>query len=237
MDFPHDGADWRWPGGVPAARAVQDRLAAQVCLHDERRRPPRWLAGLDMGFEQAGAITRAGAVLLEAGTLRPVRTAVARVPTTMPYIPGVLAFRELPALIAALRLLDAEPDLVFVDGQGISHPRRLGVAAHFGVVTGLPTIGVAKRRLVGDALPPGPARGDHAPLSLDGVQVGWVLRSKPGCLPLYVSPGHRVSVAAALAETIACLGRHRLPEPTRLADRLASRRGAVQSEGHRELRE
>ena len=227
MDLPHDATDWTWPGDVPTARRMQDRLAAQVDLQDRRQRPARWLVGLDMGFEQAGAITRAGAVLLEAGTLRPLRTAVARVPTAMPYIPGVLAFRELPALIAALQLLDAEPDLVFVDGQGISHPRRLGVAAHFGVVTGLPTIGVAKRRLVGDAALPGPARGDHAPLLLEGTQVGWVLRSKPGCLPLYVSPGHRVSVQGSLDETLACLGRHRLPESTRLADRLASRRGAV----------
>lgn len=180
-----------------------------------------------MGFEAQGTITRAAAVLIDATTLQPVRSAVARLPTTMPYIPGVLAFRELPALIAALRKLDAEPDLVFVDGQGIAHPRRLGVAAHFGVVTGLPTIGVAKRRLVGDAVAPGPARGDHSALRMAGEQVGWVVRSKVGCLPLYLSPGHRVSVAATLPETLACLARHRLPEPTRLADRLASRRGLV----------
>lgn len=227
MDTPHDTVLPPWEGNLAAARALQARLAGRVRLEDDRVRPPRWIAGFDVGFEDAGATTRAAAVLLDASTLAPRQAVVARVPTVMPYVPGLLSFRELPALLAALALLERTPDLVFVDGHGIAHPRRLGIAAHFGVATDLPSIGVAKKRLAGEAGTPGPTRGDHAPLRLRGEQVGWVLRSKTGCLPLFVSPGHRVSVQGALDETLSCLGRYRLPEPTRLADRLASRRGEL----------
>lgn len=227
METPDDAVLPPWNGDLAAARALQARLATRVRLADARTRPPRWIAGFDVGFEDHGATTRAAAVLLDAGSMTPRQAVVARIPTVMPYIPGLLSFRELPALLAALAQLERAPDLVFVDGHGIAHPRRLGIAAHFGVATDLPSIGVAKKRLAGDATPPGPARGDHAPLRLRGEPVGWVLRSKPGCLPLFVSPGHRVSVDGALAETLACLRQYRLPEPTRLADRLASRRGEV----------
>ncbi|MDG2525584.1 deoxyribonuclease V [Stenotrophomonas sp. HITSZ_GD] len=227
MDAPHDAVLPPWDGNLAAARALQARLSRHVRLEDDFPRPLRWIAGFDVGFEQSGTLTRAAAVLLDAATLAPHQAVVARIPTVMPYVPGLLSFRELPVLLAALAQLEREPDLVFVDGHGIAHPRRLGIAAHFGVVTGLPSIGVAKKRLAGEAGTPGPARGDHVPLRLRGEHVGWVLRSKPGCLPLYVSPGHRVSVDTALARTLACLRHYRLPEPTRLADRLASRRGEV----------
>lgn len=216
-----------WNGDPAAARALQARLARRVVLADARPRPPRWIAGFDVGFEDAGATTRAAAVLLDGATLAVRQTALARIPTVMPYVPGLLSFRELPALLAALERLDHAPDLAFIDGHGIAHPRRLGIAAHFGVATGLPSIGVAKKRLAGEAGEPGPAAGDHVPLVLRGEQVGWVLRSKPRCRPLFISPGHRVSLAGALAATLACLRGYRLPEPTRLADRLASRRGEV----------
>jgi len=216
-----------WNGDLAAARALQSRLAREVMLADERRRPPRWIAGFDVGFEAAGATTRAAAVLLDGTTLAVHQAVVARVPTVMPYVPGLLSFRELPALLAALQQLDHVPDLAFIDGHGIAHPRRLGIAAHFGVATRLPSIGVAKKRLAGEAGEPGPAAGDHAPLRLRGEQVGWVLRSKPRCRPLFVSPGYRVSIDGALTDTLACLRGYRLPEPTRLADRLASRRGEV----------
>ena len=128
-----------WDGSAADARRVQQRLAAEVMLRDDAPEAPRWLGGFDVGFEDAGAITRAAAVLLAADTLQPVATEVVRVPTSMPYVPGLLSFRELPALVAALERLPHTPDLVFVDGHGIAHPRRLGIAAHFGVVTGLPS--------------------------------------------------------------------------------------------------
>ena len=213
-----------WDGDTAAARRLQDTLARQVVLHDDFATPLRTVAGFDVGFEDDGAITRAAAVLLDADTLAPLESQVARIPTRMPYIPGLLSFRELPALLAALQMLTHAPDLVLVDGQGIAHPRGLGIAAHFGVVTGLPSIGVAKKVLVGEHDEPGPERGDSTTLRYRGDVIGTVLRSKPRCRPLIVSPGHRVSMASAGALVLRMLAGYRLPEPTRLADRLASRR-------------
>lgn len=225
--FPNPAAFADWDGSIAAARAMQVELAARVSLQDDFPQPPRTVAGFDVGFEDAGETTRAAVVLLDADSLRPREAHVARVPTSMPYVPGLLSFRELPALLAALALLAEAPDLVFVDGHGIAHPRRLGIAAHFGVATGLPSLGVAKKRLAGQHAPPGPERGDRAPLQLHGETVGWALRSKPRCNPLFVSPGHRVSVATAAELVLRFATGYRLPEPTRLADRLASRKGEV----------
>ncbi len=213
-----------WDGSVVEARRLQERLAAEVSLRDEVPETPRWLAGFDVGFEDDGATTRAAAVLLAADTLQPVASEVVRMPTSMPYVPGLLSFRELPALVAALARLPHTPDLAFIDGQGIAHPRRLGIAAHFGVVTGLPSIGVAKNVLCGTHEIPGPLAGDRTPLVHRGDPIGWALRSKPRCNPLIVSPGHRVSMQGALEWVLRTLRGYRLPEPTRLADRLASRR-------------
>lgn len=214
-----------WDGSIVQARTLQRELASAVVLDDQFPPHPSLLAGFDVGFEDDGATTRAAAVLLDAATLAPLEQQVARVPTAMPYVPGLLSFRELPALLQASALLSRTPDLVFVDGQGIAHPRGLGIAAHFGVVTGLPTLGVAKKPLAGHFDPPGPDQGAHSPVMLRGMQVGWALRSKRRCNTLIVSPGHRVSLSSALDWTLRTLAGYRLPEPTRLADRLASRRG------------
>jgi deoxyribonuclease V len=214
-----------WDGSIAGARALQARLAQQTRLEDDFTAPPRLIAGFDVGFEDGCETTRAAAVLLDGDSAELRHAHVARVPTSMPYVPGLLSFRELPALFAALAMLPEMPDLVFVDGQGIAHPRRLGIAAHFGVVTGLPCIGVAKKPLVGTAdgvLPD--ERGARVPLRHRGEQIGWLLRSKVRCLPLVVSPGHRVSMATAVEMTMRYVGRYRLPEPTRRADAVASRR-------------
>ncbi|MEA5123641.1 deoxyribonuclease V [Xanthomonas floridensis] len=216
-----------WDGSVTQALQLQRQLARQVVLQDAVAATPQLLAGFDVGFEDDGQTTRAAAVLLDAQTLLPLEMQVARVATSMAYVPGLLSFRELPALLQALALLSRTPDLVFVDGQGIAHPRGLGIAAHLGVVTGLPSIGVAKQRLAGTFVEPGADRGDHSPILLGGTQIGWALRSKPRCNPLIVSPGHRVSMQGALDWTLRTLRAYRLPEPTRLADRLASRRGEI----------
>lgn len=214
-----------WDGSIAGARALQTQLAAGVSLRDDFAMPPRLIAGFDVGFEDGGETTRAAAVLLDADSDAVLHARIARVPTSMPYVPGLLSFRELPALLAALAQLPQSPDLVFVDGQGIAHPRRLGIAAHFGVVTGLPCIGVAKKILAGSAEAELPdVRGARVPLQHRGEQVGWLLRSKLRCLPLVVSPGHRVSMETAVAMTMRHVGRYRLPEPTRQADALASRR-------------
>lgn len=213
-----------WDGSIVHARAMQAELAKQVSVRDGFVKPLRTIAGFDVGFEEDGAITRAAAVLLDADTLQPLQSEIARIDTVMPYVPGLLSFRELPALLEVLDLLDVAPDLAFVDGHGIAHPRRLGIAAHFGVVTGLPTIGVAKKILIGVAADPHQVRGAYVALRDQGEQIGWLLRSKTQCNPLIVSPGHRMAMASAADLVMRYVTRYRLPEPTRLADRLASRR-------------
>lgn len=212
-----------WDGDVARARALQTELALRVRLQDDYP-PLRVLVGVDVGFEESGAITRAAAVMLDAQTLQPLAEVVARLPTRMPYIPGLLSFRELPAVLQALAQLPQTPDLIFVDGQGVAHPRGLGIAAHLGVITDLPTIGVAKSILVGHHTAIGPLRGDRADLVHRGKVIGTALRSKDRINPLIVSPGHRVSQVSAADLVLACCIRYKLPEPTRLADRLASRR-------------
>ena len=219
--------DWAWDGDVARARALQTELSQRVSLRDDYLPAAgrlRVLAGVDVGFEAEGAITRAAAVLLDADTLQPTAETVARLPTRMPYIPGLLSFRELPAVCEALAALPQTPELIFVDGQGIAHPRGLGIAAHLGVITNLPTIGVAKSILVGTHGELGLLRGDRTELRYRGKTIGTVLRSKDRIKPLIVSPGHRVSQASAAELVLACCTRYKLPEPTRLADRLASRR-------------
>lgn len=213
-----------WDGTIAGARVLQEDLAQRVVLRDGYTKPLRTIAGFDVGFEDEGKTTRAAAVLLDATTLQLLSAQFVRVATSMPYVPGLLSFRELPALLRALELLPQEPDLVFVDGHGIAHPRRLGIAAHFGVATGLPSIGVAKKVLIGESAALHQIRGAYTPLRDGREQIGWMLRSKPNCLPLVVSPGHRVAMASAADLVMRFVTTYRLPEPTRLADRLASRR-------------
>ena len=203
-----------WTGDTTALREQQVELAARVSLRDALPDPLRRIAGLDVGFEDRGATTRAAAVLIDANTGDVIEQHVARIATRMPYIPGFLSFRELPALLEALAMLSAAPDLVFVDGHGVAHPRGLGVAAHVGVETGLPTIGVAKKVLVGDFEEPGPMPGDRAPLLYKGQRIGTMLRSKQRCRPLIVSSGHRVGHDTAVEQVLARLAGYRLPEPT-----------------------
>ena len=148
--------------------------------------------------------------------------AVVRQPTRFPYIPGLLSFREIPAVLAAFERLASLPDLVLSDGQGFAHPRRFGIASHLGVLLDLPSIGVAKKRLVGEhpVVPNG--RGDWVPLTHRGEMIGAVLRTRAGVKPVFVSTGHRVSLETAVHWAMACTTRYRLPETTRHAHRLAS---------------
>jgi deoxyribonuclease V len=180
------------------------------------------VAGIDVGFEEAGSVTRAAVAVLAFPTLRPLESALARLPTAFPYVPGLLSFREIPAVLEALHQLSAPPDLLLCDGQGYAHPRRFGLACHLGVLTGLPSIGVAKSRLLGTHGPLPAHKGAWVPL-LDGEEtVGAVLRTRTGVAPLYVSIGHRVTLPTAIHWVLACTTRYRLPETTRQAHRLAS---------------
>lgn len=180
------------------------------------------VAGVDVGFEEGGAIARAAVVVLSFPGLTPVAHAVARRPVRFPYVPGFLSFREAPAILDALDQLAAPPDLVICDGQGIAHPRHFGIACHLGVISGLPTIGCAKSLLVGSHAPLPDERGARVELLYRRTQVGWVLRTRAGTRPVFVSPGHRVSMEASANLVMACVTRYRLPETTRCAHQLAS---------------
>lgn len=180
----------------------------------------RWIAGLDVHYPEKH-LARAAAVLFAFPERTPVEVTVVEDAVHFPYVPGLLSFREAPALLKALDGLRTKPDLLLVDGQGLAHPRRFGVACHLGLLSGLPAIGCAKSRLIGAAAEPGLERGDWTPLIDDAEVVGAILRTRPGVKPLYVSVGHRISLHTALDWVLACGGRYRLPEPCRLAHRAA----------------
>ncbi len=218
MPFP---ALHSWDVSIGQAIAIQNELRDRVIVHDEFGLL-RTVAGVDVGFEDNGQTTRAAVAVLRYPELTLAETALARQPTRFPYVPGLLSFREVPAVLEAIERLSALPDILLCDGQGTAHPRRLGIACHLGLLTGLPSIGVAKSRLSGRHATLGEARGDWQPL-LDGGQViGAALRTRPGVKPLYVSPGHRVSLESALQIVLACAPKYRLPETTRQAHNLAS---------------
>jgi len=212
-----------WTVNPAEAIAIQQRLRSRVRLGSGPR-GVRVLAGVDAGFEDQGRTVRAALALMRYPDLTILNTHLARRPTPFPYVPGLLSFRELPAVLAVLEAVAEPPDLVLCDGQGIAHPRRLGIASHLGVITGLPTIGVGKSRLTGQFQPPGEIRGDWSPLMDGDERIGTVLRTRSGVKPLFISPGHRVSHEEAVHWVLACTPRYRLPEPIRAADRLASNR-------------
>ena len=210
-----------WDVTPAQARAIQLQGRARVIADDALGRVGR-VAGIDVGLEESGAISRAAVAVLEVPSLTLVESAVARLPTAFPYVPGLLSFREIPAALEALGRLSAPPDLLLCDGQGYAHPRRFGLACHLGVLTGLPSIGVAKSRLIGTHGPLPDEKGAWVPL-LDGDEtIGAVLRTRGGVAPVYVSVGHRVSLPTAIRWVLACTTRFRLPETTRQAHRLAS---------------
>lgn len=211
-----------WNLGPKEAIALQRELAGRVETDDRLPDEIRTVAGVDVGFEADGRLTRAAVAVLRFPDLAPLRSAIARRPTDFPYVPGLLSFRELPAVLAALRQLPELPDVIVCDGQGRAHPRRFGIACHLGVLLDRPTLGVGKTRLTGAHAEPGPDKGNWTPLLDKGEVIGAVLRTRPGVKPLYVSGGHRVSLETAIALTLACTPRYRLPETTRAAHKLAS---------------
>lgn len=210
-----------WTVTPGEAVAIQDALRTRVVTVD-RLPVIRHVAGVDVGFEQGGQVTRAAVAVLGYPGLEPVDSAVARLPTCFPYVPGLLSFRELPAVLAAIEGIKVRPDVYLCDGQGLAHPRRFGIACHLGVLLDAPSIGVAKTRLIGSHAEPPQAKGGWTPL-MDGDEViGAVLRTRAGVRPVYVSIGHRVCLDTAIRLVLACTKRYRLPETTRLAHRLAS---------------
>ncbi|NJN04785.1 MAG: deoxyribonuclease V [Leptolyngbyaceae cyanobacterium SL_1_1] len=214
-----------WPTTPQAAIALQQSLRSQVEVRD-RLGPVNHVAGVDVGFEDNGDVTRAAVAVLSFPALQLVEHQIARQPTTFPYVPGLLSFREVPTILRALSQLKTQPDLLLCDGQGIAHPRRLGIASHLGLLVDLPSIGVAKSRLVGTHSELLPDKGSWVPLQDGGETIGAVLRSRTNTNPLYISSGHRISLQTAIAYVLGCTPKYRLPETTRWADKLASNRSS-----------
>jgi len=222
VEVPH-----AWPSDEAGALALQDRLRPLADHRGPGPEAPRRVAGLDVAYagdgRGTGDLVAAAVVVLDTSTLAVVEqtTAVAR--TAFPYVPGLFAFRELPVLVEALRALTVTPDLLLCDGHGLAHPRRFGLACHLGVITGLPTAGVAKTPFIGeyDRAALGSARGAHADLVDNGETVGRALRTRSGVKPVYVSTGHRIGLDTACAQVLALAPEFRLPETTRRSDRLS----------------
>lgn len=213
-----------WKDLTPTQAIELQRRAAREVITSDDLPAITTVAGVDVGFENRDT-ARAAIVVLRLADLQPVDYAMARQPVPMPYIPGLLSFRECPVILEALSNLRNKPDLLLCDGQGIAHPRRLGVASHTGILTGLPAIGVGKSRLTGRHAPVPDEKGAWVPLEDRGDVIGAVLRTRVGVKPLYISPGHRISLATAIDYVMACVTRYRLPETTRWADGIASARG------------
>ena len=210
-----------WPSDVVSARKIQETLRGQVICEDALG-TVRYVAGVDVGFEDKGRTTRAAIAVLEFPGLALHDQVISRSPTRFPYIPGYLSFRELPAVLQALDRLTVMPDLLLCDGQGLAHPRRFGLACHLGGLTDLPSTGVAKSRLIGGHNDPPEQKGQFAPLLDKGETIGAVLRTRSKVSPVYVSLGHRISLPTAIDYVLRCTTRYRLPETTRWAHRLAS---------------
>jgi len=204
------------------AIVLQNQLRGYAVTKDDLPAEVKSVAGVDVGFESNGTVTRAAVVVLRLPGLQVIGQAIAKIPTEFPYIPGLLSFREIPAILEALAKLDCLPDLLLCDGQGYAHPRRFGIACHLGLLTNIPSLGVGKTRLIGEYPTVPDRRGAWVPLSHRGERIGAVLRSRLGVKPIYISSGHRISLETSLLYVMQCTTRFKLPETTRQAHRLAS---------------
>lgn len=211
------------PTTPEAAIAIQQELRKQVVMADDFK-PLQTVAGVDVGFEESDRIACGAIAVLRYPSLQMQESLVIRRPTPFSYIPGLLAFREVPIILEALASLKSPPDLLLCDGNGYIHPRRCGFACHLGVVSGLPAIGVAKTPYIGECEPLGAERGAWQPIYDAGEIVGAVVRTQANVKPVYVSVGHRISLETAIEIVLKCAPKYRLPETTRQADRLSKGR-------------
>ena len=207
-----------WDLSPAEARTLQQRLRAQI-VTEGHLVGAQTVAGVDISTLRDRA--HAAVVVLRLSDLRPVEAVEAEVPLTFPYVPGLLAFREGPAILAALERLRIEPDVLFFDGQGLAHPRRMGIASHMGLILDRPSIGCAKSLLCGAHGPVGPEVGDRSEIHHQDEVVGAAVRTRAGCRPVYVSIGHKVDLPTAISCVLRCTAGFRLPEPTRWAHRVA----------------
>ena len=205
-----------WQVSLTEALDLQQRLAAQVSRSSEVANP-HFIAGVDISVNKAQGMATGAVVVLNYPELRVVETTVVNGGLDFPYVPGLLSFRESPLTLAACERLAITPDLILVDGQGIAHPRRLGLASHLGLFLNTPTIGCAKSLLCGQHEEPGVEPGSYAEVVDRGETIGVALRTKLGVKPIYVSIGHKIDLQTAIYWVMECCRGYRLPEPTRLA--------------------
>jgi deoxyribonuclease V len=210
----------RWSVSPARAREIQERLRSRVRVRPLRRRIET-VAGADIAIGRESGRAYAAVAVLSYPELKLLEARTHTRPLSFPYVPGLLSFREAPAVLALLRRLRRAPDALICDGQGIAHPLRLGLASHLGIWLNIPTIGCAKSRLVGEHGPVGTERSSRAALTLGGDIVGAVLRTRTDVMPVYVSPGHLIDIEAACDIVLNCCTQYRLPEPIRAAHRLA----------------
>jgi deoxyribonuclease V len=211
-----------WQISCKEAIRLQRRLAGRVRFIPLRK-PPQLVAGLDCAFSKDGKRIIAVVLVLKLPDFEIIETQSAVCKVSFPYIPGLLSFREAPACLKAVEKLKTTPDLFIVDGQGIAHPRRLGLASHLGLFFDKPTIGCAKSRLLGSYEEPALAKGSFSPMRDKQETIGAVVRTRTNVKPVFVSVGHKCTLKDAIEITLACADKYRLPEPTRLAHQLVSR--------------
>jgi deoxyribonuclease V len=211
-----------WNVSYHEAVTIQESLKDSVILKDLTGRIHR-VAGADVSYAKGDETLYAGIVILSFPNLETLEEKWHKGVAPFPYIPGLLSFREVPFLLETLDKVAATPDLIFCDGQGIAHPRGLGLASHLGIWTGIPTLGCAKTRLVGEYREPGPERGAYSHLMVGGQRVGAVVRTRAGVKPIYVSPGYGITLQRAIEVALQVTGRFRLPEPIRAAHALVNR--------------
>jgi deoxyribonuclease V len=215
---------WKAPIDIKQVQELQIELAKQISRVNGLFHP-HFIAGSDISAPDSRGIARAVVVVLEYPKLKIVETQIVEDKLTFPYVPGLLSFRELPLIVSAFEKLSTKPDLLLVDGQGIAHPRRLGIASHLGLFLDIPTIGCAKSRLCGTHKPLTSNRlGSHTQLIEKDELIGVVLRTKPKTKPLYISIGHKIDLPTSIYWVKKCLKGYRLPEPSRLAHLTASNR-------------
>ena len=212
-----------WDLEAAEARAVQARLAAEVVEETPAGFQPRMVAAADISADRFSSVLFAAVVVMSFPEMETIEVRTVVTEAVFPYVPGLLSFRELPALEKAFGELEEEPDLVLLDGHGRAHPRRLGLACHAGLLLGKPAVGVAKSVLVGKYEAPGRDRGCFSPLVDEGETVGVALRTRTGVKPVFVSIGHMIDLEAAREIVVACAAGRRLPEPSRAAHEAANR--------------
>ena len=212
-----------WDVSTAEAIEIQRRLSDRISFNPLSS-APKTIAGVDVSFRRRGYkdyVAQCGVCVVSYPELEEVDAATWSGEVTFPYVPGLLSFRELPAVIEALARLRVRPDVVMTDGQGYAHPRRMGLACHLGLAIEIPTFGVAKSRLIGTHGELESEKGSSTPLTDDGEVIGMVVRTRSNVNPVYVSAGHRITLAQSVELALACAPRYKIPEPTRCAHRLS----------------